>query len=303
MTVLAAFFFGSCEKMETDEDRGQNNTVKKNVVIRVGSIDSGWEGTSTRGLVDISEVCSKLCFAIYQNGTRVKYKNQNTGDDDFGTLAIDLDAGNYQLMVLGHSGMKNPTTTNPAEIEFTNPGTSNGTGFTDTFYYYGNMTVSSDGAEVNLNMKRATSMFRLLTTDKKPTNVKKFQFYYTGGSGALNTVTGYGYKSSKQSVFVETGDELTNQTLTFEMYTFLHEESGYVNFLVKAFDANEDIVYSKEFKNVPMQRNCITQYSGIFFTNGDDAKPDDPVTPQPTVSPSVVVKVDPEWGQIFTHTY
>ena len=306
-TAIMALGLAACEKMGDEERTQQTQTSQQssaNVRISVDGVDAGWDNVSTRGLVNISDVCSRVCFAVYQNGTRVKYKNQEAGESEFGVLSLTLDAGTYQLLVLGHSGAANPTTTNPAKLQFTNPGSSNGTGFTDTFYYYGTMEVTSSGADVKIGMKRATSMFRLMTTDVKPAKVKRWQFYYTGGSGALDATTGYGCVDSKQSVFVDTGDELTGQPLTFEMYTFLHDETGEVNFTVKAFDSNNIILYTREFTKVNMQRNCITQMKGDFFTNdGDDPNEDEPEPSLPEEPSTTVVQVDPEWGQIFEYTY
>ena len=306
MLLIMSCILLSCEKMVTEEEGPSGtSTAKQNVVICVTDIDAGWDGAASRAQVSIAEVCSRLQFAVFQNGSRVKYENQKTDDDDFGTFALQLEAGTYQLLALGHSGAGNVTTTNPAKLQFTNPETTNGTGFSDTFYYYGNMVVGGDGAQVNISMKRATSMFRLNTNDAKPSKVKKFQFYYTGGSGALDATTGLGCVNSQQSVFVTLDDAQTGQPLTFEMYTFLHDESGSVSFTVKAFGVTDNILYTKEFKNVPMRRNCITQYSGDFFTNDDGETPDEPVMPQPGPDEpsSSVVYVDPEWADIFEYTF
>jgi hypothetical protein len=159
--------------------------------------------------------------------------------------------------------------------------TADGTGFTDTFYYYGDMTVSSEGTTVNVSMKRATAMFRLVTTDAKPDTVKKFQFYYTGGSGVLNAETGCGNVDSKQSVFVTLDDSLTGKPLQLDMYTFLKAETGKVTFTVRVFDSKDDCLskYTKEFKDVEMQRNYITRYTGAFFTKDEPDVPDIPDTP------------------------
>ena len=293
--LLAVVLLAACEKMSVGDEESSIPVSGANVVIKVSDLEAGW--TATRAPVSIAEVCSRLCFAVYQDGSRVKYENQKAGDAGFGTFAIKLAEGTYQLLAVGHSGAANPATTNPAKIQFSNPGGSNGTGFTDTFYYYGTLEVGSDGARLDISMQRATAMFRLKTKDVKPAEVKKFQFYYEGGSGTLDATTGYGCVNSKQSVFVETGDDLTGHILQFEMYTFPHQETDEVSFTVKAFDANEAILYEKDFTNIKIKRDCITQYSGEFFTDGDVKT--DPETP----SGSNVIMVDPEWSEIFEYTF
>ena len=203
---------------------------------------------------------------------------------------------------MGHSGANTVVTTNPAKLQFTNPGTTNGTGFTDTFYYYGDIVVTNDGAQVNISMKRATSMFRMKTNDSKPANVKKFQFYYTGGSGALDATTGFGCVNSKQTVIVTLDDAQTGQPLTFDMYTFIHQEHGTVTFTVTAFNDVDSVLYTKEFK-AQMKRNCITQYTGNFFTNGNEEEPDVPTEPEPEDPSSDVIYVDSEWADVFEYTF
>ena len=298
---IAVSLLTACEKMPEDATTLPSGPATgQNVVIRVSGIDAGWDDQSTRSLVNISEVCSRVCFAVYQDGSRKTYKNQKAGDDNFGTFSMSLAEGTYQLLVLGHSGAANPTTTNPAKIQFSNPGSSGGTGFTDTFYYYGTIVVGSSMVQVDISMKRATAMFRLKTADDKPAAVKRFQFYYEGGSGALDATTGYGCVASKQSVFVDATESGPQQ---FEMYTFPHQEQDEVTFTVKAFDASDNILYQKVFANVKMQRNCITQYTGKFFTNGDVTPPEEPEDPDPVEPSSLVIKVDPEWGQIFDITF
>ena len=305
--VLALCLLTSCEKVVLDEDITQPATseAEQNVVIRIAGMDAGWGSDLSRALVSVSEVCTRVNFAVFKDGQRVKYKNQVAGDEGFGTYSLTLEAGNYQILILAHSGKANPTTTNPAKLQFTNPGSSGGTGFTDTFYYYGNLTVGSSGTQLSINMTRATSMFRFVTTDVKPEKVKKLRFQYTGGSGALDATTGFGCVNSKQSVFVETGDELTGKTLQCDMYTFLHAETGAVTFSVEAYDKNDDRIYEREFENVNMQRNCITQYSGKFFVSDDPQTPDpQPETPKEEDTPSsFTVMVDPEWGNVFRYNY
>lgn len=318
LQFLLLFLMGcvltSCEKVvvEVDGPQGTNTTSKptnKNVVVRVTGIDTGWNGSASRSQVSIAEVCTRLQFAVFQGNTRVKYGNQQVGDGDFGTFALQLDAGTYQLLVLGHSGATNVATTNPAKLQFTNPSASNGTGFTDTFYYYGDMVVSDDGAQVSISMKRATSLFRLKTNDAMPSNAKEIQITYTGGSGALDATTGFGCVNSNQVVFMALDEELVGQPLEFNLYTFLRQETGKLAFTVKVFDANKTNIITKEFKDVPMKRNCITQYSGNFFTDGDSetpelpGEPETPDTPQPDVTVSGTIYVDPDWAEIFEYTY
>lgn len=306
LSLFITCLLTSCEKIDMEASgQGADMGDGHNVLIRVVDVDAGWNGSVSRSQVSIAEVCSRLQFAVYRDGDRVKYANQSTSDGSFGSFAVQLEAGVYQLLVLSHSGASNVTTTNPEKLQFKNPGASGGTGFTDTFYYYGDMIVGSDGTLADIHMKRATSMFRLKTADGKPADVKKFQFYYTGGSGTLNAITGCGCVKSQQKVPVELSGSRTGEPLIFEMYTFLHQENGVVTFTVTALGDDDNVLYTKKFE-VPMRRNCVTQYTGNFFTddNGETpAQPNFPDDDSPYDEPSGGITVDPGWDHVFDYTF
>ena len=70
---------------------------------------------------------------------------------------------------------------------------------TDTFYYYGDLVVTSEVQSYDLTLTRAVAMFRMvLTDDEIPSTVTKFKFYYTGGSSTFSPSAGYGCVNSKQ---------------------------------------------------------------------------------------------------------
>lgn len=296
LTVLC-----SCEKAVIDDNVPSNPQAGGelvNVVIKVSGTEAYSNVEPTRSNVPVSEVCTKLCFAVYQNGERVKYDNQKVTASDFGTLTMSLEQGTYQLLIVGHSGSANPSTTKPDQVKFTNITSSGGTGYTDTFYYYGTLTVTSDMTDKQYVLKRATAMFRLVTNDDKPSNVKRFYFYYTGGSGQLDVTTGYGNASSQQKVYIDLDESTDGQPLTLEVYTFPHQDSNIVTFKIEALGANDQTLYSKEIK-AKMERNVITQYSGNFFTGSVPDTPTDPDTPSGNSS----VLVDTEWGNLLEYEF
>lgn len=281
--LMAGVLFAACEKPVIEEELQETDTEKGNVVIRVTDVEAGWGSSSSRALTNVSDVCTRVAFSVFQEGKKLKYDYQEIGDENFGSYTVQLNEGKYQLFVVAHSGKKSATIpTDAPKAEFSNyyPDKSTGTGFTDTFYYYGDMMVSSEGATVNVSMKRATAMFRLVTTDVKPEKVKKFMFSYEGGAKILDGTTGYGTgKNNGQLVYVTLDDSLTGKPLQLDVYTILYSETGKVTFTIKAFDANEDIIYKKEFTDVEMKRNYITRYTGAFFTKDEPDVPDIPDTP------------------------
>lgn len=305
LLIATMVLTASCEKVVIESSDSADPALSTNsITLRVTGTESyiGTDGT-TRAPVDITKACTRLCFAIYQDGKRIKAINQKLGDTDFGTAEITLEEGDYQLLILGHSSKSNPATTNPQKIQFTNATASGGTGFSDTFYHYGDLTLNGSTQDTfEFQLSRATAMFRLVANDPKPQKVRKFHFYYTGGSGALDATTGYGCVNSKQTVIIETDATLDGKPTSFDLYTFPHEEYQEVKFTVKALDANDDIVHQRDFSNVWMQRNTITQYSGNFFSDTPyEPGPDTPVTPDKPSSWEITV--DTVWAATNLYTY
>ena len=252
--ICATFVLLSCEKPIALED-GETDDVEGNLRVNVYEIEKAPFANLTRTAV--SDVCTRLNFAIYdEGGSRLKQVNQTSEKSGFGQCAFQLEEGTYQLVVVGHSANGNPTMTNLGKIQFTNS-----TGYTDTFLCYGEVNIGEEPVELNISMDRIVALCRFVVTDDIPAEVKKLQFYYTGGSGAFNAVTGMGCVNSKQTV---TYDVATVSEKQFDLYTFLHEPSDNIVLTVTALDASGNELHSRQF-DVPMQQNHITWLSGAFF--------------------------------------
>ena len=246
----------SCEKAITDAD----SVVSKdaNLTVTVFEIEKTPFGTLTRaGQQPVSAVCTRLNFAIYdEGGSRIKQVNQTSAAADFGKASFQLEPGDYTLVVVGHSSNGNPTMTNLGKIQFTNA-----TGYTETFLCCATVTIAEDPVEVQASLDRIVSMCRFVLTDDIPSDVKKMQFYYTGGSGAFNAKTGLGSVNSKQTVTFDVSSGTQKQ---FDLYTFLHEVQSNISLKVTALDNDDNVLYERDF-DVPMEQNHITWLSGAFF--------------------------------------
>ena len=256
-TVLMVFTLVACEKTLMAEDSDTSGDKNGNLRVRVFQIEQTPFGSLTRAAA--SEVCTRLNFLIYNtDNSRAKMVNQTSSDKNFGTVSFQLDEGDYQLVVVGHSGSGNPTSTNPLKIQFTNA-----TGFTDTFLSSDDITVKAeDPLEIDVTLVRIVALCRFCLTDDIPADVRKMQFYYTGGSGAFDAYTGLGSANSRQTVTFDVTDGSQKQ---FDLYTFLHEESDNIALKVTALDASGNVLYERDF-DVPMQQNHITWLTGAFFS-------------------------------------
>ena len=260
VVICAISALVSCEKAATIEE--DSNDVSGNLRVSVYEIEKTPFASLTRGVEPVANVCTRLSFAIYDmSGSRLKQINQTSDNTGFGQCAFQLDEGTYQLVVVGHSANSNPTMTNPEKIQFTNT-----TGYTDTFLCYSEVSIGEEPVDYEVSLDRIVALCRFVITDDIPAEVKKMQFYYTGGSGAFNAKTGMGCVNSKQTVTYD----VTTSEKQFDLYTFLHEPSDGIALKVTALDANGNELYNREF-DVPMQQNNITWLSGAFFSGSSSS--------------------------------
>ena len=178
----------SCEKAITDDDSvvsGSPADKNANLTVTVFSIEKTPFGTltsrayapATRAATPASEACTRLNFAIYdEGGSRVKQVNQTSAEADFGKASFQLAEGTYLLVVVGHSATGNPTMTDPTKVQFTNA-----TGYTDTYLCCGTVTIGEEKVDYQVSLDRITALCRFVLTDTEiPSEVKKMRFYYTG---------------------------------------------------------------------------------------------------------------------------
>ncbi len=233
--------------------------------VRIGFQLAGAEdfasstASSATGTLPLSDVCKRVNLAVYKDGARVKYVNQQVTDDGFGSIALSLPAGEYHLLILAHNGDKDATTTKIDEVTFNN------NKVTDTFVYIDTLEVSED-MQKSVRMKRAVALVRFVANDNMPDNVKTMRFYYTGGSSTMDGTTGQGCKNSRQTEEREVTDEMIGQPTSFDIYTIPHGEDDKLKLTVSALDANGTVLYEKVIEEIPVRCNHITRLTGEFFT-------------------------------------
>ncbi len=292
--VLVMASFMSCEKAVFDEDSKVTDNQNCNLTLCV-SANGKYAMDVTRSDGDF---WTHLCFVVYKDGKKVKAVNQTSGTDGFGLASIALAQGTYQVLVVAHSSINNPSVATPEKVQFTNAD-----GYTDTFYYYDDITVTTEPQTHYVELVRATAMLRFIINDDMPQNVKSLKFYYTGGSGALNAKTGMGCVDSKQTVNVEV-NPTAGAPYTFELYTITKEAAGTLNLTVTAYDGSGATVAEKLIKGIKIERNKITELSGELF-NGENVV--DNTTSEDNDNAQIegvfIISANTEWAGIITATY
>lgn len=260
LMLVAMIGLGACEKVVLDEQQQEEpQQLKGNVIIRASMYNI--VPFETRAVQNVADFSNTLQFILYQNGTKVKGVTQKKSEGNYGQIGLTLDPGTYKLLVLAHSSTGNPTVSDPTAIHFTN-----NDGYTDTFYYYGDIEVTTEQTTYNVTLQRATSMVRVTILDEIPTNVQMIRLYYVGESGVFNAVTGMGgTTNSEQSILFNVSGKTAPLTLC--AYTFLRNETGSLNMTITAYGSSaSDVIATKQLDNIPMKNHMVTEYSGYLFS-------------------------------------
>lgn len=273
----------SCEKVvldNVDDTAGGNLIVNTSTSEESSGINE--TKTATRALRPLSELCTHITYALYQDGTRVKYVNQKLDDDNFGSALISIPKGIYTLVVIGHSGETNVSSLYINKLTF-------GGKVTDTFEYCEEIEVTDEPKTIEAVLTRIVAMVRLKITGNIPANAAKLKFYYTGGSSSLDGETKLGCVVSRQT---EYRDVSPSQT-TYDIFTFPHEEKDVLQITVTAYDAVGNELIERLFSDIQVTTNYITCISGDFFDGSIDG----------FTNTETILKADNEWAGQTDYTY
>lgn len=198
-------------------------------------------------------------------GNRVfdKVRTQLSSDEDFCTLSLQLTAGTYWVVAVGHSSTISATIKSPEVVQFT---ASDGEKLTDTFCHCSQITIGGETNTFTLPMYRAGAMIQFCLTDKSvPDNFAYFIMEYTGGSANFNPTTLEGITKSSQSE-----KRIRNDLMIHQCYTFPYmATSGTLRMICSALSSDGTVIRQRTFDAVPVTRNRITTYTGHFFEDGD----------------------------------
>ncbi len=278
LIAIAAVLFCGCEKVVIDDDAYNGGDTDGNVVLHVAPSPDATRSVTTA----LSDVCGRLNVAVFNaGGQKVKAIAQTIADAGFGSVSLSLAAGNYTVVAIGHNCTGSATITSADKVTFPN------NKVTDTFSYFGRLTVTGDRQDVNIKMKRAVAMIRLHLTDEMAAmdNVAQIKFYYIGGSSTFSPSAGYGCVNSKQTEYRAFSDDGV-----YCLYTLPHAANDVLTKMtVTALDAGDNIVGECTIENVPVTVNRVTDCTGSIAGGGG------------TVTATILV--DTEWDGINEYRF
>lgn len=275
--LFAALVFAACEKFVAEDDwNSQGSTVVNgNLVVKAECPQTKAGETPT-----LAERFVRIGMAVYQDGKRVDYVNQDNADKNFGTMSLDLPAGSYKLLVVAHSCSRSASTTNFNKVSFTSP-------LSDVFAYQTDISITTEAKTIAATLTRATARVDLIISDDIPEDAASIMFNFTGGSITLNAETMEGVASSTHKV-VEM--EITDrEQKTYSFYTFACPDGQKLKVEASAYDANGQLLGAKVFNDVTVERNRVTSITSPLFSG-------------PIEGPSdISITVDDSWGETITY--
>ena len=274
MLLGSLLLAASCEKMVISGSE-RSDAEDANVVVQVMNFEQlPFSLTRTRGETETGP--TRLNFIVYdEDGMRIRQESQQLGDDEFGIARFKLQEGRYFLVALAHSGKGNPTSTDLHKIRFTNK-----TGYTDTFLYADTLVVGEELVDDELQLKRIVSKVKFVFSDQLPEDADSIRFYYEGGSGAFDAVTGVGVVKSQQQQWLPVNPNDTS----YEIYTIPRADSDKLKVLVTTYKTSGgkvEILTEREVSDIPIQRNTITVCRGSLFN--------------PTEQHQISIDIDTTW--------
>ena len=225
----------------------------------------------------VESLCTRLNFDVYDDqGMKVDYVNQKATDANFGTASFQLDEGHYYLVVVAHSGSKNPSFYVNEKV------TISGSELGDTFWCCEEIEVGDGLVNLNVELKRIVSMLRFIPTVTPPEGMEQIVFKYKGSKGTFSGLTGYGSTTAKQTVSVSVDSDESE----YEFYMIPRDEEDMIDISMMAYDGDIRALGGCSIDEVPVKRNCITICRGNLFDGGTNS-----------ASVLISVAIDDTWGE------
>ena len=207
----------------------------------------------TRG-TDISELTTHLDMWLTDGTTTTDY-HQTSATEGFGTITLSLDrTKTYTLHVVGHK-CDDAATLTDGVISFPNDKVK------DTFWY---ATTFSPNTTTSLSpeMSRIVGCLRMEITDIIPATVKKMRFTIADVYDRWSVTDGPAHQLDRVATITYNGT-----SSIFNVYMIATDAETTHTVTVDALDADDAVILSRTFSDVPIRQNHKTIMTGSFFTN------------------------------------
>lgn len=205
----------------------------------------------------ISELSSRLDVYIVSENDVMAFHQTKSDDVDFGTVYTILDkTQTYTLYAVAHKG-SGPASLEGDIISFQD------NKITETFFC-GRTFCPGDLSTVECNMNRIVGQFRFVIQDEFPEDVTKLRFTFHD-TGLGFHVNGYTTNIGDKVSVINNPSHANDGSTTCKIYCLADSETTTIDVTVEALDADDDVVESRDFADVPIKAGYVTSFTGTFF--------------------------------------
>ena len=249
-------------------------------------------GTSRAGTIAMT--LANLSFTVFDAETDEQvssmlhrssdYDSDPSAAKSFPQFSVTLPYGRYKVLVLGYNGSR------ACNVASLNHVSWEGNYVPNTFLYYDEFTLDENTSlSTDVTLRRVVAAFRVTAEDAIPAQLRKVRFVNTAGGTVLDATTGFASTNSgRTSEIVVPSDSIGKQGVSFTTYLFLPTEETSGHCTVQALDGDETAFAVKQFNDVPLRINYLTEWNGsLFSASGNDGSDD--------VERAFYIEWDTEW--------
>lgn len=269
--VGAVVGLGSCsgaEEVMNSEIEGSSGCVPVRVHVSDFSFSVD-DFPGTRGAVAPGsyEFIKAITLAFYAaDGSEVSKTTQEKGSaESFGDFSLTLPLGSYTMVVIGRDVGNDDvfTLTSATEAGYTSERVR------ETFCATQSVSITSSAAvDLSVTLNRIVSQLTIYSTDVRPEGASKIRTTYSAGGKMFNPSTGLAIDDTGFSV-ENTPSAAVGDKIGIKNFAFLASNEQVMDITLEVLDAADNVLITKEVKDVPLVRNRKTTLSGALFTPTD----------------------------------
>ena len=228
------------------------------------STSSGTAGT--RGAVDPGSYngLKAMTLAFYSaDGSEVSKITQEKGSaENFGDFSLTLPLGSYTMVVIGRDVLEGDvfSLTSATVAGYTSERVR------ETFCAKQSVAITSSAAvNLDVTLSRIVAQLTIQSTDGRPEGASKIRTTYSGGGKMFSPSTGLAIEDAGFSV-VNTPKSAVGAAIGVKNFAFLASDEQVMDITLEVLDADDNVLITKEVKDVPLARNKKTTLSGALFT-------------------------------------
>ena len=229
-----------------------------------GTAGSGTAGT--RGAVDPGSYdgIKAITLAFYSaDGSEVSKITQEKGSaENFGDFSLTLPLGSYTMVVIGRDVLEGDvfSLTSATVAGYTSERVR------ETFCAKQSVAITSSAAvNLDVTLNRIVAQLAIKSTDGRPEGASKIRTTYSGGGKMFSPSTGLAIEDTGFSV-VNTPKSAVGAAIGVKNFAFLASNEQVMDITLEVLDADDNVLITKEVKDVPLARNKMTTLSGALFT-------------------------------------